>query len=167
MLNLSDAPSGVVWPAKGHEPVCQVRSRLLSRAEGCGVKSGAAGCRDAYEGVGVSTRRTMHAHICALLLVLGHMAPSIREGGGGVVRMRKDEGGFSPCIGVAFPHNLYRNVSIVYRSRIECVSAVVSIKQMRVRYTSIHARYEIAALVGGEHCIELLIQSQFRCFLYR
>ena len=68
---------------------------------------------------------------------------------------------------MAFPYNLYRNVSIVYRSRIERVSTSVSIEQMRVRYTSVHTRYEIAALVGGEHCIELLIQSQFRCFLYR
>jgi hypothetical protein len=69
---------------------------------------------------------------------------------------------FSPCIGVHFPHNLYRTVSNVYRSRIERVSTVVSIEKMRVRYTSIHNRYKIAALVGAEQCIELWIQSQFR-----
>ena len=42
---------------------------------------------------------------------------------------------FPMCIVVDFPHNLYRNVSIVYRSRIERVSTGVSIEQMRVRYT--------------------------------
>ena len=53
----------------------------------------------------------------------------------------RDEGGVSPCIGVAFPHNLYRNVSIVYRSRIERVSTGVSIEQMRSKCVFDTLRY--------------------------
>ena len=75
-----------------------------------------------------------------------------------------DDDPFSPCIVVDFPHNLYRNVSIEYRSRIERVPTSVSIEHTCVRYTSImvHTRYEISALVGAQQCIELWIQSQFR-----